>query len=153
MPPIRGRTPERTYSSGYAIRQRSSTCQARKGIQDRSGPVSWAHVGQDSAPPAEHLVLGLLSSLDSGTQRGGLSLSYRQAVKLKGLLFKLGDLMTVKIYTDFNSNIAGSVRDRQSTVSHCTLIGGNLAMSSIRSEFQCQTGSVRQNGLRVSWKT
>jgi len=51
-------------------------------------------------------------------------LQYLKASPGKGLLFKKGGKLSMKVYT--NVDYAGSIVDRRSTTGYCMFLGGNL---------------------------
>jgi len=80
-------------------------------------------------------------------------IQYLKASAGKGLLFKKGENLSMKIYTDVD--YAESIVDRRSTTSYCMFLGGNLvtwrskkqnvvARSSAEAEFRAMAQGVSE---------
>ena len=59
-------------------------------------------------------------------------IQYLKASLGKGLLFKKGEILSMKVYTD--ADYAGSIVDRRSTTGYCMFLGGNLVTEGARSK-------------------
>jgi len=78
-------------------------------------------------------------------------IQYLKASPGKGLLFKKGENLSMKVYMD--ADYAGSIVDRRSTIGYCMFLGGNLetwrskkqnvvAISSAKAEFKVMAQGV-----------